>query len=181
MNQIPAQRRRAGRIDAADYCVLPHSFAVADGTFQRDQIRRASFRMCNGADDFRDNFPCLPHQNGIPDPEVLFRNKILIVQDSPADGCPGQLDRIKHRRWRTGAGTSHLNFNIAQDRFLFFRRIFESDSPPRKFGGRPQSFALGKIIHLNYGAVNVKGILSPHISNAPDLFHCLLNIGKFPV
>ena len=93
----------------------------------------------------------------------------------PADGGARQLNRLKDSGRSQRAGAPHLDLHIQQGGDLLLRRILKGDRPFGEFCRRTQQVALGKIVHLDDGAVDVKAVGSPTLADLPDLLDCLLD------
>ena len=101
-------------------------------------------------------------------PMQILRDEILIVQRGAADGCSRQRHRLKHTGRREHTGAAHIDFNVDETAFFFLRRIFERLGPAGELRRASERFPLGKVIHLNDGAINGISQRSPHF---PDLPH----------
>ena len=135
MRQIARDLGGARHIDAPQhsFALLAFRRAPAGRAYSRDLIDgRVWLVPCHG-DDLRDDVSRLAHNNRIADRDPLFIDEILVVQHSAADGRAGQRNRLKNSSRSQCARAPHLDFDIAQHRFLFLRRIFEGNGPLWKF------------------------------------------------
>ena len=128
--------------------------------------------------NFRDNFPCLANQDGITNADVLFGYKVLIMQCCTADRSARERHTVKNCCRCQRAGSSDLNFNIAQYRFLFFWRILESDRPFGKFNSCAECFPQREIIDFDHRTVDIKIILMPSLVDSMDILN---DIGKISI
>jgi len=109
--------------------------------------------MGNHANHFRNDFSRFAQFHRISNPDVFFRNVVLIMQGSPADGRAGNTDWLKIADWSQHACTADIHFNIQQLGFFFFRRIFKCFRPFGKFGRAAKRTALDKIIDFYNGTI----------------------------
>ena len=123
----------------------------------------------------RNNVPRLPHHNGIPDIHPQLGDEILVMQRRAAHRCSCQLNRVKFRRRRDGAGAPYLQRDAAQHRFLFLRRVLERHRPFGVFGGAAQSLPVGKAVHLYHGSVDLVSQLAAQLSYFLNLADGLLD------
>ena len=178
MRNVSGKLRRALRTGAADgrtVRIALHGRA-ADRADRRKMIglrpRRALF--LHHGEDFGDDLPGLADADGIADADVLFGNKVLIVQRRVRDGRPGQTHRTDHGLRRQDAGSSNLHDNVLHDRFLDLRRILVGAGPAWEFRRTTKHRAVGEVVQLDDRTVDVKGIVIALLPNAADLRNGLL-------
>ena len=103
----------------------------------------------------RNDIARLAHADHIPDTNILFRDKLLIMQNRTRNARSRKRNRLKDRNRRQHARAPHLNINRKQLRDLLLRREFVGNCPFRVFRRCTQRRALRKRIHLDDHAVNI--------------------------
>ena len=178
MRNVSGKLRRALRTGAADgrtVRIALHGRA-ADRAGRRKMIglrpRRALF--LHHGEDFGDDLPGLADADGIADADVLFGNKVLVMQGGICDGRSRQPYRTDHRLRRQDAGSSNLHCNVLHNRFLDLRRILVGAGPAREFRRTTKHRAVGEVVQLDDRTVDVKGIVIALLPNAADLRNGLL-------
>ena len=58
-----------------------------------------------------------------------------------------------------GAGAADLDFNIPQDRFFFFRWVFEGHRPAGELDGRADLLPEGEVVDFDNSTVDIKVVL----------------------
>ena len=161
MDDAPFTGSRAGGVDAADDCLVrvADRFAAADRAGFGDLVWDRVLPMADDLQNFGDDLPRLPHQQGVADADPLFGDKVLVVQGRPADRGAGQGDAVKDGGRRQGAGAADLDFNIPQDRFFFFRWVFEGHRPAGELDGRADLLPEGEVVDFDNSTVDIKVVL----------------------
>ncbi|KAF5034080.1 hypothetical protein DSECCO2_599960 [anaerobic digester metagenome] len=177
MDEIAQKLRRASQIAAAHrrVVVITRHRMPAGGADFRQMIHRHS-PVLNHREYLWDDLAGLAHQHNVANGNLLFVDKILIVQHRAGNGRACQRDRLKHRSRGQHAGAPHLDLNIQERRRLFLRRVFICNCPARKFCGLAESFSICKAIYFYNGAVDIIGIFTPVFPDAFDCFEHRFNV-----
>ena len=77
-----------------------------------------------------------------------------------------------------GAGAADLDFDIPQDRFFFFRWVFEGHRPAGELDGRADLLPEGEVVDFDNSTVDIKVVLPSSGVDRADLFDDLLEIGE---
>ena len=123
---------------------------------RRQTIRCSTTVGCH-THHFGNDVTSLAHHNRITNGQLLFIDKVLVVQSRAANRGTGQCYRIKHARGSQHTGATHVNFHVTQNRLFLLGRILISDCPFREFTSRTKGFSVCKAIHLHNRSVDVKG------------------------
>ena len=78
---------------------------------------------------------------------------------------PGKPYRTNHSFRGEDTGSAHLNHDVLHNGGLNLRGILVGSRPFGEFRGGAQPFPGGKVVHLNYRAVNIAGKLFPVVVN----------------
>ncbi len=179
MDEIAEPLRRTFHAHTAHRCAvrvaLHRRAALRAGIRQAE--RYGSLRPLReiNAEDFRNDLPCLSHDDRIADANIELIDKILIVERRRRDGRTGKTHRLHNGFRRQNAGPADLHDNVAHYRGLLLRRVFIRHRPARRLGGAAENFALRKVVDLDDSAVNIKGIALARIADAPNLLAALLH------
>ena len=129
-------------------------------------IRRCALRtfLLQHRHDLRDNLPGFLHQHGVPNADVLFANKILVVKRGVSDSGSCKANSLYNRLGRKNTGSAHLHNNIFHHTLLLLGRVFIGGRPTGKFRGGAQDGSICQAIYLYNCSVNVKGEFFPAVS-----------------
>ena len=96
-------------IGTAQRCLIriTHCWCMTDRALLRQVIRLCVVQVRFDTQYFRDDLPCLSDNDGITEPNVTFRDKVLVVQCGTGDFCSGKLYRIENRYRCDDAGSAH--------------------------------------------------------------------------
>ena len=119
--------------------------------------------------DLRDDLPRLLNDDGVPHPDIFFRDIVLVVQRGIGDGGARQAHRREHRLGGQHAGSAHLHHDVQHLGGLLLRRVLEGHRPLGELGGGAQLLPVRQAVHLDDGAVDVEGIVHALIVDAVDL------------
>ena len=115
--------------------------------------RRSADRACGGQeirfgplrafllehrDDLRDDLPRLLDQHCVANADILFGDKILVVQGGVGDGGACKANRLYNCLGRKHPGPANLDHNVLHHALLLLRRILEGGGPAGKFRGGTQ-------------------------------------------
>ena len=124
---------------------------------------------------FRNDFACFIDDNVVTYADILFLDKIFVMQRSAADGAARQPDWRQHCCRRQNTRASDLQNDILDSCFRLFRREFKSNSPTRIFACRSQQVLLPGSIDLHDNAVGIISQSSSHFfvlfNQLPDFFN----------
>ena len=129
----------------------------------------------------RNDVACFPHPDGVANAHIQLPDKVLIVQDGTGYRGARQLHRLEDGRGGQHTGAPHRNADVLQDGFLFFRRIFERNGPPRKFVGAAHHFPLIEPVGFDHRAVNVIGQLTARLADPLNFPNGVLDVVKPPI
>ena len=146
VGQMPQPLGRAFRAGTADMgsILVPNHRGAADRAVVGQSIGSTVCwpELLLDRDDLRNDLPCFLDQYGISDADILFRNKILIVERSIGNGGSGQAHRLHYRLGCEYACAAHLNHNVHHLGALLLRRILECGRPAGKFCSAAQHVPL---------------------------------------
>ena len=95
------------------------------------------------------------------------------MQRRAFDARAAEADGVKNRRRRDAARAADRELDVADDGFLFLGRILVGDGPARHFARRAELVAVGEIVELHDGAVDVvrqvAAALADGLDGRPDL------------
>ena len=156
MDHVTHQLCRAFRIRTAygRFSLFAGDRSAAGRTDLRNMVRFCLRGMGGYCNHFWDDLPRFAQNDRIPNTDVLFCNKVLIVQSRAADGSTCQRDRLKETGWSQDPCTAHIDLNFQQLCLFLLRRVLKSFRPFGKFRRTPQRYALRKIVHLDDRPIN---------------------------
>ena len=134
---------RPGTADVGPVLVPGHRRPAhrADGGQQVGDSPLGALLLHHGH-NLRDDLPRLLHDHPVPDADILFRNKVLVVEGGVGDGGARQPDGGNHRLGGEHPGAAHLNHDVLHHALLLLRRVLVSRRPAGKFGGLSQRLTL---------------------------------------
>ena len=176
MNQVSHQLCRTLDIRTVDcsFAFFPYYLCMTGRAIFWQLIGRIAAVFCN-SNHFRNDIPCFADDDFVADCDLFFIDKVLIVQHCAADSSSRQLNRFKDSGWGQCSGSSDLNFNIQECRYLFFWRIFKCHCPLREFCSSSEHFPLRKAVHLNDRSVDIKTILPAALTDGTNLLDRLFD------
>ena len=108
-------------------------------------------------EDLGDDIPTLFQHDGVPRPDVLAADLVLVVQGGALDGGAGQGHRVEQAHRGDGAGPAHLQADLAEDRAGPAGPELIGHLAARTFGRGPQAFLLVQPVDLGDDAVDFVG------------------------
>ena len=109
--------------------LISYRLCAAYGTFLGESVWHGIFRMSHGLYYLGDNFARLAHKDSVAYADILFADKLLIVEHRPADGGACQLNRLKNGSGGYGTRSADVYLYVNKLCFLFLGRIFVSHRP----------------------------------------------------
>ena len=144
--EVPQKLRRAFRPGAAGGGLpgLPVDRGAADGANGGQMVGHGPFRPLLWQDlyHFRNDLPGLADQDGVPHPDVLLRDEILVVEGGVGDGGARQPHRGEDGLRRQDTGAAHLDHDVLHHGLLLLRRVLKGDGPAGHFGRGAQDLTV---------------------------------------
>ena len=122
---------------------------------ERPRLGAVGAQAEDRADHLGDHVAGLAHDDRVAGPHVLQADLVLVVQRRDADRGATDEHRIEHGEGRGPTGATDRHLDVAQQRGALLGRELERDGPARGLGGDAEELALGQLVDLHHGAVDL--------------------------
>ena len=121
---------------------------------------------------FRNDLPCLAHDDGVAAVQVKLLEPIRVVQGCATDARASQGNWLEFGNGRYHPGAAHLTGEFEQAAGRFLRGVLESDGPARRFLGEASSVLQAQVIEFHHNPVGgVVEIVAPAVPVAEKLLN----------
>ena len=154
-----------------------YQMTAADRTGIRKNIR--FLRTVTAADvsahHFRNDIPCLTHDDDIMNTKIFLPDHILIMQLSGTHCRAGNTHRLQNSIRRNTPCSSHAQHDIQQSCLDFLCRKFIRCGPARHLDGRSQTCLCTQIIYFNDHSIDfirkVMTLFAYFLDKCPDFIY----------
>ena len=172
MGQVAQQLGGTLRPCAADVgpVLVPDHRGPAHRTGVGQMVGHGALRplLLHHRDDLRDDLSRLLDDDGVPHPDVLLGDEVLVVEGGVGHRRPCKADRLYDRLGRKDAGASHLHHDVLHHALLLLGGILVGHRPAGEFRCAAQLLPVCKVIYLYDRSVDVKGVVLPVLPDVRD-------------